>query len=108
MPEGLCGWMTFVGVLNIIQGAFSCLSCIGAVVGIPMIIAGAALMSGKAMLQEMGQVSADMLPFLDKLKRFMVMTGVVFIIGLVGMILYMVFVIVMVMGGGFAAAMGDF
>lgn len=107
VPDGLCGWMTFVGVMNIIQGALACTSCIGAIVGIPMILAGAALMGAKSMLAELPQVSADIAPILDKIKRFMVMTGVVYIMGLVIFVIYIVFIIVLIAGGGFAAAMSE-
>lgn len=39
----LAGDMNFIGVLTIIGGAFYCLTIIGAIVGIPMIIAGVRL-----------------------------------------------------------------
>ena len=39
-PAGMTGDMRFVGMFQIIIGAFSCISIIGAVVGVPMLISG--------------------------------------------------------------------
>ena len=68
-----------------------------------MIIAGAALMGAKTMLADLPQVSPDMLPILEKFKKFMVMTGIVYIMGLVIFVLYIAFFIVMIATGGLAA-----
>ena len=40
---GMTGNMRFVGIFNIVYGALTCLSIIGALVGIPMIIMGVRL-----------------------------------------------------------------
>jgi hypothetical protein len=39
-PPGLAGDMKFVGLFTIIGGALNCLSIIGALIGVPAIIAG--------------------------------------------------------------------
>src|SRR5215472_10922482 len=48
-PAGMAGDMKFVGTFSLVYGALACLSIIGALVGIPMIIAGLRLReSGEA------------------------------------------------------------
>ncbi|MFC1477754.1 DUF5362 domain-containing protein [candidate division KSB1 bacterium] len=37
---GMASDMKFVGIMSIVYGAFSCLNCIGAIWGIPIIFAG--------------------------------------------------------------------
>jgi NADH:ubiquinone oxidoreductase subunit 4 (subunit M) len=44
-PRPLTGWASFIGVLSIIQGIMATLTIIGALIGIPIIIAGAKLLS---------------------------------------------------------------
>ena len=66
VPQGLGSWMTFVGVMHIIGGVFACLSCIGLIYGIPMIIGGVGLLGAKNMLMALPTVDATMLPFLQK------------------------------------------
>jgi len=40
MPSTMMGDMRFVGMFNIIYGALVCLSIIGAIIGVPLIICG--------------------------------------------------------------------
>jgi hypothetical protein len=44
-PRPLTGWASFIAVLSIIQGILATLTIIGALIGIPVIIAGAKLLS---------------------------------------------------------------
>ena len=66
VPAGLGGWMTFVGVMHIIGGVFACLTCIGLIYGIPMIMGGVSLLGAKNLLVTMPRVDGNMLPFLEK------------------------------------------
>jgi len=82
LPEGLMGWMTFVAVMTLISGALSIMSCFGAPTGILMVIAGVSLLGAKSALEPLASIDPAMLPFLNKLKTFMVMHAIVYILGL--------------------------
>lgn len=85
--------MKFNGVMLIIQGAMYCLNCIGAFIGVPLIIAGIALFGGADTLEQTGGVSHGMLPFLQKFKSFNTALGVYHVIMLVLLVLSVVLVI---------------
>jgi hypothetical protein len=87
LPPGLLGWMSFVGVMTIIGGVFYLCSFL---IGIFPIIAGVALMGAKTALSEVTRVDPAMRPFLDKIKTYMVMTGVMFIIMIVLSIIFII------------------
>ena len=91
LPDGLLNWMGFVGAINITSGILSCLTCIGAVTGIFLIIAGAALLGARSALVAVHTVDPALHPFFEKLKSFMLMNGIVFIVGIVAWILVIVF-----------------
>ena len=92
VPEGLTGWMTFMAVMTIIMGVFQCLNCIGIVIGIPTIIAGTALLAAKNAIANVGAVDASLNVFFSKLKSFMQLTGIVYIIGfIVGIVLFVLY-----------------
>ena len=92
IPEGLTGWMTFIAVMTIISGVFYCLGCIWMIVGIPTIIAGSALLAAKNAIANVGAVDASLNVFFSKLKSFMQLTGIVYIIGfIVGIVLFVLY-----------------
>ena len=91
IPQGLEGWMTFVGVMSIIGGVFNCLSCVGIIWGVFMIIAGTSLLGAKNALGLATGIPADLAPFFDKLKTSMQMTGIFYIISIVGMVIWFIF-----------------
>jgi len=91
VPEGLVGWTGFVGVMNIVGGIFSCISCFGIITGIFMIIGGAALMAAKNALAGVASVDASLGTFFQKLKTFMQMMGIMYIISLIGLVIIFVF-----------------
>jgi hypothetical protein len=103
-PQGMSGDMKFVGLMYIIFGAFACLSIIGAIIGIPMIIAGLrARESGDAYTAYSGgDGSALSRAFVGQAGCFK-MLKVIMIIQLVCIALYFLFIIVMIALGGFAA-----
>lgn len=82
LPKGLLGWMTFVAVMTLISGVLSTVSCLGAPTGILMVIAAVSLLGARSALEPLGSVDPALLPFLNKLKTFMVMHGIVYILGL--------------------------
>ena len=99
LPEGLTSWMMFMGVMTIIAGVFQCLNCIGIIVGIPTIIAGTALLAAKNSLATITTVDPSLNLFFNKLMTFMKLSGIVYIIGFI-----MIIVLAVVYFGVIAAA----
>lgn len=91
VPDGLGTWLTFVGVINILSGALSCLSCFALPVGILMILAGFACLRARTALEALEGIDPALLPALQKIKTYFLMSGWVFILNLVlvGLILLM-------------------
>ena len=90
-PEGLRGWMQFCGIMTIIGGAFQCLSCIGALVGIPMIIAGAAFTGVASRLDGLTGLDAKTVDVLTRLRGGFKAMGIGIILTLVMMIFMFIF-----------------
>ncbi|HBA84446.1 MAG TPA: hypothetical protein DCZ95_10165 [Verrucomicrobia bacterium] len=105
LPDGLLGWMSFVGIMTVISGVISCLGCISVISGILMIIAGSALLSARSALEQISRVDESLRPFFDKIRTFMQMSGLVYIVTLL-LALLMFFVFFSVIIGAMAAAMG--
>jgi hypothetical protein len=111
VPEGLTGWLQFVGVMNIIGGVLTCLggvlsivTIIGPILYIPfgviMIMAGTACTGARQAVFEMQQLDAATELFLSKIKRYMVMYGIMYIISLVLVVLGIIALVVMFVGMG--------
>jgi hypothetical protein len=83
LPEGLSSWMTFTAVMTIIGGILQCLGCITALIGIPAIVGGVALLAAKDMLAKLPADHPALAPFLSKLKTFCLASGIVYIVTLV-------------------------
>lgn len=98
IPPGLLGWTSFVGVMNILGGVLSCLSCFGILYGIFMIIAGTALMGAKSALQGVQTIDPAMQPFLAKLKTAMQMMGIFYILTIVVTIIMVIVYAGMIFG----------
>ncbi|MFY9181429.1 MAG: DUF4339 domain-containing protein, partial [Kiritimatiellia bacterium] len=77
-PDGLLGWMTFVGVMTILVAIPPSLM----LYGLPLLFAGIAALSARAALRRTPFVSPDMIPFLSKLKTFFSCLGWMYIIGM--------------------------
>ncbi|MCX7009311.1 MAG: DUF5362 family protein [Kiritimatiellaeota bacterium] len=90
VPQGLGSWMTFVGVMNIIGGAFACLSCIYILYGVPLIISGAALLGAKGLLNALPSVDATMLPFLEKMRFAFKAAGWAYILMFISVIIFLI------------------
>lgn len=104
VPDGMLGWMTFVGVVFIIMGVLECLTCVGIIVGIPLILAGTALLGAKSELESLTTVDPEMLPFLNRIKTFVIVLGVFFLIGIVSTIAFFLLFSASIFSG-FASAM---
>ena len=105
-PQGMSGDMRFVGLMYIIFGAFACLSILGAVIGIPMILAGLrARESGDAYdAYATGDGGALVRAFGGQAGCFK-MLKVMVIIQLICIALYFLFIIAMIAMGGLGALM---
>jgi hypothetical protein len=87
------GWMKFVGIMFIIQGALTALTIVG------IIIAWLPIWIGVLLLQSAGAVerahaandAAALQDSLGKLKTYFVIQGVLYLVGLVIMVLYFLF-----------------
>lgn len=104
VPQGISGWMKFNGIMLIIQGGFACLSCVGIIIGAPMIVAGIASFGAADVLDNLGGVSGGTVPLLEKLRTMNLWFGIYHIIMLCVVLLY--FVIVLIFGAAMFAAMG--
>jgi hypothetical protein len=91
---------------NTIGGAIGVLSCIGLPTGILQIVGGISLFGAKTALEGQGDVEATMVPFLQKLKLFMLMQGIVFLLGLILVAIAFIFyfgAIMAIIAGGLEA-----
>ena len=78
LPDGLRGWMTFIGVMTILS------SLLPSVVlfGLPMLLAGLAVLSARTALDRTPFISPDMVPFFTKLRAFFCCWGWMYILGI--------------------------
>lgn len=90
-PDGLRGWMQFCGIMSIIGGAVQCLSCIGALVGIPMIIAGTAFTGAASRLDALSGLDTKTLDVLTRLRSGFKTMGIGIILSMVMMIIVFIF-----------------
>jgi hypothetical protein len=87
------GWMKFVGIMSIIQGVFIALSIVGILVAWLPIWLGVLIMQAADAI-ERAQRSGDALAMkeaMGKLKTYFVIQGVLYLVGIVFMVLYIVF-----------------
>ncbi len=84
LPDGLRGWMSFVGIMNILGGLLLVLSCVGLIKGILLLVMGFAALGARSALDAAGGgVPVELQPFLGKLKTFFVAQGLAFVLALV-------------------------
>lgn len=88
IPSGLGGWMTFVGVMHIVLGILSVLSCFGLINGVLMIVGGIALLGARSALLPAQSESSDWSTFFSKLHTFILMNGIQYILLIVMMVIY--------------------
>ena len=78
LPDGLRGWMTFIGVMTILGALLPSV----ALVGLPMLLAGLSLLGARAALDRAPFVSPDLMPFFSKLRSFFCCWGWMYILSL--------------------------
>ena len=78
LPDGLRGWMTCIGVATI-RGAL--LPSV-ALIGLPLLLAGLALLGARAALDRAPFIPPDLVPFFTKLRAFFCCWGWGYILGL--------------------------
>lgn len=102
----MTGDMRFVGIFYIIMGALYCLSIIGAVVGIPLIICGLRLReSADAYSSYLGSSDSNMLErAFERQGSFFFIQKVLMIIALILIVLYIIFLFVF--GAAIFSSMG--
>jgi hypothetical protein len=66
--------------MNVVGGGLACLGCIGVIYGIPLIMAGIALLGAKNLLVAVPEVPPEMQPFLEKLLRGIKLIGISYIL----------------------------
>lgn len=85
LPDGLRGWMAFVGIVTILLAILPSVILIG----IPMFLAGIAILHARAALNRAPFVSPDMIPFLLKLRTFFCCWGWAYILPVFALILFL-------------------
>jgi hypothetical protein len=93
----MSGDMKFLGIFTIIIGSFSCLTIIGAVIGIPYIIAGIRLKeSGEMFRGYLEYASQDFMErAIEKESQYFHIQKIIVIITIVFLILYIIFIIIL-------------
>jgi hypothetical protein len=93
IPRSMAGDMRLVGWFAIIQGGFACLSIIGAIIGIPVLISGLRLKEAADELEsyEKSGSSAALSKALERQSRYFFIQKVILVVALVLMVLYIIF-----------------
>jgi hypothetical protein len=88
--------MNFVGIFTIVYGSITCLSIIGAVIGIPLIIAGLRLREAvdEFKIFQMSNNSAALRRAFEKQQRYFRILKILIIVSLVITALYIILVII--------------
>ena len=76
LPDGLRGWMTFIGVMTILGSLLPTVM----LYGIPMLLAGIALLGARGALDRTPFISPDLVPFFNKLRTFFCCWGWMYIL----------------------------
>ena len=78
LPDGLRGWMTFIGVMTVLGALLPSV----ALVGLPLLLAGLALLGARGALDRAPFITPDLVPFFTKLRTFFCCWGWAYILGL--------------------------
>ena len=87
------GWMKFVGIMFIIQGAVTALTIVGIVIAWLPIWTGVLLMQASSAI-ERAQMSGDssaLKESLARLRTYFIIQGVLYLVGIVVAVLYFIF-----------------
>jgi hypothetical protein len=87
------GWMKFVGIMFIIQGAFTALTIVGIIVAWLPIWIGVLLLQSSTALERafVADDASALKESLAKLRTYFIIQGVMYLVGMVIMVLYFVF-----------------
>lgn len=98
--------MRFVGIFYIIVGGFTCLSIIGAIIGVPYIICGIRLRESANFFDNYsyGGDTGILENAIDKQSRFFFIQKVIMIITIVMLVLYIIFIFAFI--GKFMSSFG--
>ena len=78
LPDGLRGWMTFIGVATILGALLPSV----ALIGLPLLVAALALLGARAALDRAPFIPPDLVPFFTKLRTFFCCWGWGYILAL--------------------------
>jgi hypothetical protein len=78
LPDGLRGWMTFIGIMTILGALLPSV----VLFGLPMLLSGLAVLGARAALDRTPFISPDLVPFFLKLKTFFCCWGWMYILGI--------------------------
>jgi flagellar biosynthesis protein FlhB len=94
----MSGDMKFLGIFTIVIGSISCLTIVGAVIGIPYIIAGMRLKESGEMFRSFLEFNSQefMEKALEKESRYFFIQKVIAIVTIILMIVYIVLFIVLI------------
>ena len=107
VPDGLRGWMSFVGVMNVLAGLLLVLTCVGIVKGILALVAGFAVLGARTALDAASSpIDPVLVPFLGKLKTFFVAQGLAYVLALLLAGVALALWSLGIMGGMMAAVLG--
>ncbi len=76
IPDGLRGWMTFIAVMTILGALLPSV----VLFGLPMLLAGLALLGARAALDRAPFIPPDLVPFFTRLRTFFCCWGWMYII----------------------------
>lgn len=80
------GWLTLVGVTNIILGVLAVLTCFGLPVGILLIIAGSSALGAKTALDTIRTTTPELAAVLAKFKTYFALMGVIVLLNILGLL----------------------
>ena len=88
VPHGLSGWMGFSGLVCIVLGVLMCLGCVTTIIGVPLLVGGIALLGAKATLDRIPDADQpELRRFFLKLRTYLIMTGMVYVVVMLGLLL---------------------
>jgi hypothetical protein len=89
IPGGLRGWLFFLGISNLSTGIISCLTVFGIFTGIPLIVAGIAMIAARSALEE----PVNLNEFMRQLRTSIIGISALYILSAVLFLLTMMIVI---------------
>jgi len=99
--KGTKGWLKFLGIFSIVIGAIYALTIIGIVIAWLPIWLGVILVQAASRADEyLHGNESSFIEYLDKIKQYFTISGVIAIIGLIGMAIWLIVFIIIIATGG--------